>query len=448
MRTVAIVILVIGCVMWRYYTYYSALWQFPQRARAELVIGRIASIPECAHRGCRFRLTLRAYPIGTVAVRWYGRVPHLVAGSVWQLHLRYYASHQLSARQRHWRYGQGVLGMAVVVPDHRNQPCEAGGEVWLRWRQRIEESIAATIDQPALAAIISALTVGSRGLMQPSVWRVFTRTGTGHLVAISGLHVGLVALAAYRVIWRVVCCWPGLLARWPAGCWAGLGAWLVALVYALLAGMSLPTQRALLMLSALYLPQCVHRHWPFWWRLMLAFMVIIAVEPGAIWQAGCWLSFMAVSWIAFVMRARLQYRPEWQQALLVHAAVTIGLLPLSLFFFQQVSVIAPLANALAVPWMTFVIVPVALLGVILMPCYWPLAKGMLLVAAWLLQPLWWYLQQLSSNGQASMTVHALSPVQFIAGMVGAGLLLLPRGMPGKWLGIVLLLSMFLPPVQL
>jgi len=222
----------------------------------------------------------------------------------------------------------------------------------------------------SLIAILLALTIGDRGLITTSQWHVFQATGTSHLIAISGLHIGLFAMVGY-MIFRGFCRLSGrALLYCPAHKIAGLGSVLFAATYALFSGFSYPAQRALIMIVCLVVPLWCDLYMSLATRLLWAFVLIILFEPGAVDTAGFWMSFQAVGCLCYASQLHSNRLPRWLDAQYI---IFVGMMPMAIGFFSQVSVIAPVVNVIALPVISFIILPLALLG-----CFsivWAPSKG-------------------------------------------------------------------------
>ena len=314
--------------------------------------------------------------------------------------------------------------------------------------ERLREAIrnrflAALPDAPYLGVLI-ALTVGDQRSIPNAQWQVFNRTGVTHLVSISGLHVTMVAAlfaALINALWRRS---ESLMRRLPAQKAAVVAGWLAALFYALLAGFEVPAQRTLYMLSVVALALWSGRNFGVSRTLLLALFVVLVLDPWAVLATGFWLSFGAVGLLFLVGSSRVGEASGWRAVLAqwgtTQWAVTIGSLPLLLLFFQQFSLVSPLANAVAIPVVSFIITPLALLFALIpwTPLlyfdHWLMSLLMTLLewlAAW---PVW---QQPAPPLWASLVA-----------VVGVLWLLLPRGFPSRWLGVYLLLpGLFWPAAR-
>lgn len=305
--------------------------------------------------------------------------------------------------------------------------------------ERLRESIrsrflAAMPDAPYLGVLI-ALTVGDQRSIPNAQWTIFNRTGITHLVSISGLHVTMVAAlfaALVNWLWR---CSERLMLRLPAQKAAVAAGWLAALAYALLAGFEVPAQRTLYMLSVVALALWSGRNLGVSRMLLLALLVVLLIDPWAVLSTGFWLSFGAVGVLLFVGTARIGEAHGWWAALArwgaTQWAVTVGSLPLLLLFFQQFSLVSPLANALAIPFVSFVITPLALIFAVVP---WTFLAH---IDHWLLSQLMVLLEWLANWPMWQQPAPPLSAV--LLAVAGVVWLLLPRGFPARWLGISLLL---------
>lgn len=268
---------------------------------------------------------------------------------------------------------------------------------------------------------------------------MFRKTGVTHLIVISGSHISLVAGLVYLLL-RRFWIWTGVLRIAPqqAAAW---GAWLAALFYAGLAGFSIPTQRAVIMLSAALAALVWQRHTGSLRVLLLALFAVLLFDPLAVLSVGFWLSFLAVGLLMYLTSGRLGKPGVWHNVVVMQAAMAMGLSPLLLVFFQQVSLVSPLANLLAVPVLGFLVTPVALLAVVVSLLFQDLATGLLMLADWMLQAVYWLLVQLANWPQAVVSMPPPPGYALVFAVIGTALLLAPRGFPARYLGLLLFLPL-------
>ena len=311
------------------------------------------------------------------------------------------------------------------------------GYVVERLRDALRERFLSELPEAPYAGVLVALAIGDQRAIPAAQWQMFSRTGVTHLVSISGLHVTMVAAlcaALVNFLWRRS---ERLMLRLPAQKAAVAAGWLAALAYAVLAGFEVPAQRTLYMLSVVALTLWSGRNLGAARTLLLALLVVLATDPLAILATGFWLSFGAVAVLFFVGTARLEAGDgsrRWRTGLrrwgAAQWAVTVGSLPLLLLFFQQFSLVSPLANAVAIPVVSFVVTPLALVYALLP---WPpLLHG----DHWLLARLMDLLGWLAGWPVWQQPAPPLWAV--LLAVAGVAWLLLPRGFPARWLGLCLM----------
>jgi competence protein ComEC len=423
------------------------------------VVGVVAELPQAFARGQRFAFdiehvtTAGAQLPERVMLSWYqgehDGEQHAAAalhpGERWRLTLRLKRPHGNANPHAFdyeaWLLERGIRATGYVRSKADNRRLDElvphPGYLVERLRDAVRTRFLATLPDADYAGILVALVVGDQRAIDGDYWRVFSRTGTTHLMSISGLHVTMVAaLAGWCVGWL----WrrhPRLVLQLPAQRVAVLAGWAAALAYALLSGFSVPAQRTAYMLSVAALALLCGRRTAASRTLALALLAVLIVDPWSVLAAGFWLSFGAVALLFYVASGRLAETPGWRGGLarwgIAQWAVTVGSLPLLLLFFQQFSLVSPLANALAIPAISFVVTPLALLAAAL-----PI-PGLLDLDHWLLG---WVMQLLVILADFPVaTLPAPRPWVLLPALVGVGWLLLPRGFPARWLGLALLVPL-------
>ncbi len=448
--------------------------------RTLYVVGVVGNLPQRTEDSARFRFEVEsARDTDGAGVQlpqqlllgWYGQREHgmsghsgsadtvqappldLRPGDRWQLAVRVKAPHghinPHGFDYELWLWEQGLQATGYV----RNGPKDASpqwlGSSWLhpveRLRQRVRSAIDARVADRAMAGIVAALLVGDQAAIERSDWDVFRATGVAHLMAISGLHItGLAWLAAWGVgwLWRRSDVWSP---RTPWSLWlpapmaASACAALVAVAYAVFTGWGVPAQRTVWMLTVITALRWHGWRWPLLHVWLTVCAVVLALDPWALMQAGFWLSFVAVGVLfasgshAPVPAAHLPasvwasaqrlWREQW--------LMSVCLAPLTLLLFHQVSVVGLFANLLAVPWVTLVVTPLCVLGLVL-----PLAWG---VAADALHGLVWLLQLCAGLSWAQWSAPAAPLWAGAAGLVGMGLWAMRLPMWLRCFGIALVL---------
>ncbi|QNP40934.1 DNA internalization-related competence protein ComEC/Rec2 [Lysobacter solisilvae (ex Woo and Kim 2020)] len=312
------------------------------------------------------------------------------------------------------------------------------------WREAMSARIAASVTAPS-ARFVQALALGDTRALDDRDWSVLRANGLTHLIAISGFHVGLVAgffaLLARGVWWL----WPALARRWPATIAAALAAVLGALAYAAVAGFALPTLRTVLMIAVVAAAQAWRRPASAAQALALAAIAVILCDPLSVLGAGFWLSFLGVAWLLWCLP---QGGHAVRQFLSAQRVATLGLLPPSAMLFGQASLAGPVANLIAVPWWSLVVVPLALIGLLLESLHAGAGAWAWRGAAWCFDLCWPLFERLEASGLALWWLPEARWFALPLALLGAFWLLLPRGTPGKWLALLLWLPLLWPDRRL
>jgi competence protein ComEC len=458
--------------------------------RDVLVTGVVATLPQRSPAGLRFRFDVEhAQPIdaaadsadthatlqlpSTLAVGWYSGFhedaaltppqTELRAGQRWRFTLRLRQPHG-NVNPSGFDYELYLFEQAVGATGYvRDAPApqllhRAAGAPVERLRQRVRDAIEASVPDRRAAGLLAALAVGDQGAIERDDWDLYRNTGIAHLVSISGLHITMFAWLAGALIaslWRRSARASLWLATPLAARWGGLAA---AAAYSLFSGWGVPAQRTVWMLATVTVLQTVGVRWPWPLVLLLAGVVVTALDPWALLQAGFWLSFMAVGLLMasapVAVRApphepappgRLRAAVAWARrtlhdALRTQLIATLGLAPLSLVFFQQISIVGFCANLIAIPLVTLVITPLALLGVALVPLW--------AIGAWVVRGLNAALAVLAGWPGAVWTAPSAPAWAQLCALIGAALLMLPLPWRARLLGLPLLVMLVLPPRDL
>ena len=416
-----------------------------------VLTGRIASIPAVAARRIRFDFTTDSgFGAGSHRVRlsWYasrhGDPPVLTAGETWRLVVRLRSPRGYlnpgGFDYETWLFGRGYAAQGYVRSgDPRIRKVTSAAVLDPdRVRHDLTRSIRAIAGLGPAGALVEALTVGVRDRISERQREVLQRTGTAHLLAISGLHIGLAAglgfaVGRYAGPWLV----PGLT---PLRLGAGLGM-TVAAGYAALAGFSLPTRRALVMAVVLLGALCARRRLTGSTVFCLSLAAVLVLEPSAVLAPGFWLSFCAVAMLLYGLGGRPDpggSALHWRRWALPQFVVTVGLAPLVLHWFAEQPLVGPVANAVAIPFVAVVVLPAVLAGSLLLSLPGALTDTvgelMLTAGTYGLDALWRLLEFLTEL--APRYVAAVEPTVFTTflAMVGTAILLAPPGLPGRWTG--------------
>ena len=370
-----------------------------------------------AESGERYRLQLSDY-----------RSREWPLGSRWQVGVRVRPMvgevNAVGFNREAWALANGIQGVGSIGQMRERLPESAAAAIaWQRYRADLSARWQATAaDYPLGAALMRALSLGEQAALPQVAWQAFRPLGINHLVSISGLHIGLVAL------------WAGWLMRWtlrwlpwqpaqPKLWWLAAGV-AAALFYAALAGFAVPTQRALLMLLVLAWGWWRQRHqtpWQVWWA---ALALVLLFDPLSALAPGFWLSFGLVAALLWAGSGRVAERGlrwrAWRTALRAQWAAALASLVLVAYFFGTVPLLSPLVNAVAIPWFSWLLVPLALLG-LLLPWQAPL-MWMAALAEYTLRALMW----LGEYAPVYAPAQPPWPV-LLLGAAAVLVLLLPRG---------------------
>ena len=332
-----------------------------------------------------------------------------------------------------WLLERGIGATGYVRP--RTSPLLLGSRSgFLDQIEKIRESVRdrfkLVLGETPASGILAALAVGDQRSISTEEWRLFNRTGVTHLMSISGLHVTLISgLFAWlaNFLWRRS---PYLMLRLPARKAAATAAIAGALGYSLIAGFAVPAQRTCWMVTVFAIALWSGRIASPARTLALALAVVLLFDPWAVLAAGFWLSFGAVALIFLVAEEKSSMARQWLQ---VQWAITLGLAPAALFLFSQVSIVGPLANAVAIPVVSAVVTPLALVAAV-MPWEAPLE-----FAAWLMQWLLQFLEWCAALPAAVWQQHVPPTWSVLLALAGVLWLLAPRGVPWRATGLALML---------
>ncbi len=426
--------------------------------------GVVASLPQPFERGVRFDLdvedavsaganavALRAP--GKVALSWYNaltpeefqEVLPIRAGERWRLTVRLRRPHGTANPHgfdyEAWLLERGIGATGYVRP--RGERVRLADMTYRpaylieRLRERIRTKFWDALPEHRYAGVLIALTIGDQRAIETADWEVFTRTGVGHLMSISGLHVTMVSgLAAAIALWL----WrrsPRLMLRVPAQKAAAAAAVATAAAYTLLTGFAIPAQRTLYMVAVVAAAMWLDRLQSSSRVLAAALGVVLVLDPWAVLSPGFWLSFAAVAVMLYVGVSAPRaghWAIQWGR---LQWAITLGLAPLLLVLFQQVSLVSPVANAFAIPVVSLVVTPLALLAAVV-PGAW-LAELAHVILAALMPALDW----LAALPGAAWQQHTPAPWAAALAIAGVAWMLAPPGIPARHVAPLLLAPMFL-----
>ena len=414
--------------------------------------GRIVDFPRSEVGVIRFTVAPLDRPDlpGRIRLTWVDGpgVPRI--GETWRLTVRlrrpggYSNPHGFDFEKWLFRERIGATGYVVEDAHHyriTGQPVAALDEI----RRRVVDRIDVAVADEASAAVLMAIAVGARHRIAQPQWDEFAATGTSHLMAISGLHVGLAAASAYCLLRMLIApLSPHRNARAPALA----GAAMAATAYAALSGLGLPALRALLMMLIALSLVMNRRKIPPATLFACALLLVFVSDPLSTLSPGFRLSFGAVAVLflslqldAPVLRdARYpvigKFRRGIQRLANLQLALLIGLFPLTIIEFDRVSVAAPVANMLAMPVFNFITVPSILLGALLDGPFAAPGNALIGIAG---DSVRWTLSFIAVVGSLEVaSFETASPVPWFVLLLAPISVLCPRGVPGRGIGFACL----------
>jgi len=416
--------------------------------------GRVLDLPETTPNGVRFLFAVEAIrtPGATLPARvqvgWHGRpgepVPQVRGGDCLRVTARLYRPHGSvnpgGFDYEAWLLERGIRanGSVVGLPT-ADAGCGGGWRAGLdRSREVIRSQLRDSLGERPYAGVVRALAVGDQDAIPSAQWTLFRQTGVTHLMSISGLHITLFSSLVYalaQALWRRV---PGLALRLPARKAGALLGFAAAAAYTVLSGFGLPAQRTLYMLAGAAGMALLDRNGSTSRLLAAALAVVVLIDPWAAFAPGFWLSFGAVAALLWAGSGRLRPLPAWREWAAAQWAVTLALTPALLALFHEVSLVSPLANAFAIPLISLVAVPLSLLAAVVpLEAFAALAHAVISVVMTGLE----WLARLPQP-----VFHAATPSlpALLLALLGAAVLLLPRGVPARWIGMFLFLPLLFP----
>ncbi len=341
-----------------------------------------------------------------------------------------------------WAKGDYAVGSVLSHPSARLlKPASAFNPNNIR-QKRVGQLLKANLNENSLA-IISALTLGDRSHLSSALWLLFQQTGVLHLMAISGLHIGLLATFVYGLMYVLL--WPlpklfNTLPRQKIAMWAAVS---MAWSYGALAGFSVSTVRACIMISIYILAKSFSRQVSWLSVLLWSSVCILIISPLQSLNISFWLSFIAVYSIAFLLWVWPKQQGRFKQHLSIQVALSLCLLPFAILFFQRSPLNAPFSNLLAVPGVSFIILPGALLALILQTINPFLAQPIFIALQWTISYLLRFLQKMVQFFPYQWW-YGGSLLSLVLINFGLLLALLPRAWQLRGLAIVWLLLAFIP----
>lgn len=442
-----LLIALLGCLFLLWHSEHILQWELPKNLEAKtiMVVGSIASLPKITEDEAQFEFQLESINGQPQDVRiqlsWYQTTAPLRTGDRWQFQVHLKRPHGLinpgGFDYEEWLFSRKIRATGYVIHPLEAQLLQA--QPWLhpidRFRQYIQQKIQASLGNQSTVGLITALIMGAQSGITQDQWQIMRATGTNHLMAIAGVHIAFVSGFMYALVnflWRRSA---RLALRVATPQAAACGVLFIAIIYSALAGFALPTQRALIMLLVLMLGLFLRRELHAWNAFALALFLILLWDPFSTLSISFWLSFGAVFAIIYGVSGRLKPTGLWWKYIHVQWVITIALIPISLVLFQQSALVSLIANLIAVPAVGILVLPLCLIGALLLMIFPFAGHWILWFAAKSIGIIWWILAWLGSLQGAVWHQVMPNALVLIATIIAILLLLAPRGLPGRWVGV-------------
>jgi competence protein ComEC len=404
--------------------------------------GRVEGLPVADGQLTRFVFRVQEGPLTGRRLRlsWFRAAESVQAGESWQLKIRLSEprgslNFELFDYEQ-WLFVNRIHGRGYVLGSSSPQRVAVAGWSIDGLREAIRDRLRRIVPEAELATFY-ALTLGDTSLLGTAHWTLLNETGTTHLLIVSGLHAGLIASLTFGLL---------RLAGVSAGPVALISI-LVTACYALVAGWGLPVQRALVMCMVVVSARAMGRQLPLFSQFFLALVAVLLMDPLATLTNGFWLSFGAVFMLLYALTARAGSEAglrKWAAAGLASQwVVYVGLAPVLAATMAKVSLMSFAVNIVAIPWVSLLLVPMLLSGLVCLPFDESLATHLLQIAGFLVHLLWQFLSAVSETN-VILPIAPQPPWLFLLAVLGALVLLSPRGLMPRWPGIFLLALIFRP----
>ena len=396
--------------------------------------GFIVSLPASNPQKSNFLFKVVEPFNAKVRLSWYGDDrSKLIVGDEWKLTIK--LKHNNGLRNQggfdyeKWLFAHKINATGYVRESESNKVLSSSKTALIHQvRYSIRSSLSPYFKDLPFAGVINALVLGDRSLINKDHWLLFQSTNTTHLSVISGLHIGLISTLLFFIsayLWRLS---RRLVILIPAQVVGGFFGIIGAFSYALIAGLSIPTQRAFIMASVAFLSIILRVQYSTWSLYGLAMLLVLLFNPFSVYDVGFWLSFYAVGVILYGV-SLFNNKSSFLKLIYLQIVICVAMLPITLWFFQSSSSLSGLANLVAIPVFSFIVTPISLLGALFslteismlaQLCFDIADKSLSLLAIFLQQ-----ISDLSFNRLHFMPASALDLIILI---IGACLLILPRGL--------------------
>ncbi len=422
-----------------------------------LVKGEVVELPEKNARSTKFIFKANTPFEGRLKLAWYNgynntesvKAPDLHVGDAWQLLLKLkqnngYQNLGVFDYER-WLFYKRIDATGYVRNSTENQALNSKTFSANRLRQTIRQSLSVVLEKKEFGGVINALIIGDRSLIPDTQWSLFKSTNTTHLSVISGLHIGLISGLVFLLVQFLWRCCSRLMLIVPAQIIAAYFGLIAAFLYALIAGFSIPTTRAFIMASVVFVAMILRRHHNVWQLYGAALLLVLIYDPLSIFSVGFWLSFYVVAVIIY--GARQHQEKSWLYRLIyIQILVSFSSLPLTIWFFSSASALSPIANLVAIPVFSFITTPLSLLGALLFFADFSYLSALSFsIANWSLVYLSMLLEQLQQFDFNQWRYTQTSLIDLIVFVLLALIAILPKALKLRYLSLLALVLMLFSP---
>jgi competence protein ComEC len=423
-----------------------------QQAPADLIVvkGYVSEIPSVSVSKTKFILqledTVEQLPIKKVLINWYDCEQQIKPGQIWQLTLKIKPIHALynpaTFDYSKWLFRNGIDAIATVKKGVLLDESHFSFFTQVNSiRVKIAQVIAENINSSRVISLLTALMIGDKSLITSEDSQLFQKTGTAHLIAISGLHIGLMAFVGLLIGCFIFYVFTSQQHnRYVFETFFSIA---LAFVYALLAGLSIPTIRALVMVVIFALSYVNKSHISRWNTWSIALFIVLLFDPLSVLDAGFWFSFTAVAVLMFAYTGKAFEKSKVLGFVKAQLVILIGLMPLMVMVFHQFNILTPIANFLVLPLASIVLIPLLFLSLFVYSVSETLAHFVFLAVEKTAELVFYILDYLSQFEFLKIAMPSFSGFYVVILSLSVIILLLPRLFRWKWLVLVLFIPLFL-----
>ena len=426
----------------------------PQYLNKNIIIeGHIIDLTKTDYNNIRFNFKTEKPFKANIKLAWYASHPPLLkTGDKWQLLVKLKHNNGMQNLggfdYEKWLFYENINATGYVKTADLNKLIKQKNKFSIDiWRQLIREKTQVFLQDKKFGGVINAIIIGDRSLMKKANWELFRATNTTHLSVVSGLHIGLIYSLVFLLVsflWRYT---TNLSNKIPAKIIASYFGISIAFLYALIAGFAIPTERAIIMASVVFLATILQRNYNTWHLYAVSLILVLLINPISVFNIGFWLSFYVVAIIIYTAMLN-KNRSFFYKLMYMQLIISITTIPLLYWFFAQGSVLSPLANLIAIPIFSLVTIPISLIGALLTllnldymaSIAFEIGNQSIVYLAYFLE----FLQNLSIN---QWSYSQQFTFDFIISLAAIFIMLLPKGLKLRRFSILFIALLLLSPTK-